>query len=184
MSLVLNMRQGSGISGLNNLCSFVKTELGEYLNIVEIGSYCGASTQIIANNFINGKINAVDPWQSYTEEGNTYYLNRQALELQEAEIIFDKIIINYKNIIKNKCSSIDYANKIEDESVDFVYIDGNHQYTSVIEDIKIWYPKVKKNGIISGHDWSWDTVRKAVLDSFNNKMPNALFEDTSWLYKK
>ena len=184
MSLVLNMRRGTGISGLHNLCSFVKNELGDYLNIVEIGTYCGASTQIIANNFISGKINSVDPWQSYTEDGNTYDLNIQALELQEAEQIFDKILINYKNIIKNKCSSIDYANQIEDESIDFIYIDGNHQYSSVVEDIKIWYPKVKKYGIIAGHDWAWDTVKKAVLDSFNNIPPKALFEDTSWLYQK
>ena len=57
-------------------------------------------------------------------------------------------------------------------------------WIDIQEDIKIWYPKVKKYGIIAGHDWAWDTVKKAVLDSFNNIPPKALFEDTSWLYQK
>ena len=40
-------------------------------------------------------------------------------------------------------------------SLDFVYIDGNHQYSSVIEDLNIWYPKVKYRGIIAGDDYKY-----------------------------
>ena len=41
----------------------------------------------------------------------------------------------------------------EDESLDFVYIDANHAYDWVVQDIELWYPKVKKGGILWGHDY-------------------------------
>lgn len=43
----------------------------------------------------------------------------------------------------------------DDESVDFVYIDGNHEFKYVAEDICEWSKKVKKGGVISGHDYTY-----------------------------
>ena len=40
-----------------------------------------------------------------------------------------------------------------DESLDFVYIDGNHEFRYIAEDIYEWTKKVKKGGIVSGHDY-------------------------------
>jgi hypothetical protein len=36
---------------------------------------------------------------------------------------------------------------------DFVYIDGLHDYSSVLQDCYNWYPLVKKGGILGGHDF-------------------------------
>jgi len=41
----------------------------------------------------------------------------------------------------------------EDESLDFIYIDGNHTYNSVKEDMELWFPKLKKGGLFAGHDY-------------------------------
>ena len=41
----------------------------------------------------------------------------------------------------------------EDNSIDAIYIDGNHSYEAVIEDIKNWSPKVKQGGLIIGDDY-------------------------------
>jgi hypothetical protein len=46
------------------------------------------------------------------------------------------------------------VNKFEDESLDWVYIDANHSYEAAKEDIALWWPKVKKGGILSGHDYA------------------------------
>lgn len=57
--------------------------------------------------------------------------------------------------------SIEAAKTIEDD-LDFVYIDANHNYEYVKQDIEAWYPKLKKGGILSGHDYPTLSVQKAV----------------------
>ena len=47
---------------------------------------------------------------------------------------------------------------------DYVYIDGDHAYKSVKRDIELWYPKVKKGGILGGHDVGMPSVGKAVTE--------------------
>jgi hypothetical protein len=51
------------------------------------------------------------------------------------------------------------ADIFPDNSLDFVYIDANHAYQYVVQDIQLWYPKVKPGGYICGHDYidiQWD----------------------------
>ena len=50
-------------------------------------------------------------------------------------------------------TSEEASKHFENESLDFVFIDGLHDYESVKNDISYWYPKVKVGGIISGHDY-------------------------------
>ena len=45
------------------------------------------------------------------------------------------------------------ADIFADESLDFVYIDANHAYDFVKQDMTLWYPKVKKGGYLGGHDY-------------------------------
>ena len=50
--------------------------------------------------------------------------------------------------------SVEAAAQIPDRSLDFVYIDGNHQFEYVVADLAAWTPKVKSGGVIAGHDYS------------------------------
>jgi hypothetical protein len=50
-------------------------------------------------------------------------------------------------------TSMDVVGTVKDESLDFVFIDGDHRFDFVMEDIIGWTRKVKKNGIVSGHDY-------------------------------
>lgn len=43
--------------------------------------------------------------------------------------------------------------RFKDGSLDFVFIDGNHQYEWVVQDISLWSKKVRKGGIVYGHDY-------------------------------
>jgi hypothetical protein len=52
-----------------------------------------------------------------------------------------------------RMTSREAAAKIEDGSLDFVYIDAAHDLFHVIEDIHLWTPKVRIGGIIAGHDY-------------------------------
>ena len=67
------------------------------------------------------------------------------------------------------CMSWDGAAFYEDKSLDFVFIDAGHDYTSVKKDIDAWLPKVKDGGIISGHDFmnEYPGIIQAVMETFD-----------------
>lgn len=82
----------------------------------------------------------------------------------------DRNYENHYEIAKNALKGYDYTiiNKLsqealpdfEDESLDFVYIDGNHAFPYVAMDIFGWEAKVKRGGIISGHDYAFVKGRR------------------------
>ena len=63
-------------------------------------------------------------------------------------------------IIWHVKDSVTASLTFKDESVDFVYIDGSHWYKYIRTDIKVWFPKVKKGGVLCGHDYDEHVVPK------------------------
>ncbi len=59
------------------------------------------------------------------------------------------------------------ADKIEDASLDFIFIDASHDTGSVLEDIANWRPKVRKGGGLIGHDSNWPSVQRALAAAFH-----------------
>lgn len=57
------------------------------------------------------------------------------------------------NIEVLRMYSKDAAALFPDEHFDWVYIDSNHTYAAVKEDLEMWLPKVKNGGYICGHDY-------------------------------
>jgi len=60
------------------------------------------------------------------------------------------------------------ADLFQDNSLDFVYIDANHAYDYVVEDMEKWYPKVKNGGYLIGHDYldiDWNNNEFKLLDN-------------------
>jgi hypothetical protein len=64
--------------------------------------------------------------------------------------------------------SFDHAKDFEDGSIDFLFIDGCHVYEFVKKDIENFLPKMKKGGIMAGHDFNeaHPGVMQAVLEAF------------------
>ena len=67
------------------------------------------------------------------------------------KLVFNKFKGN-KKIEVIKYASKDAIDRIKDDSLDFVYIDANHDFEFVSQDIKMWINKVRKGGVIGGHD--------------------------------
>lgn len=100
----------------------------------------------------------------------------------------------YFNDILNFCKTVngrgrllrmktDEASKlIEDESLDFVFIDADHSYEGCNNDIKNWMPKVKKGGYVIGHDIFWEGVNKALKENFGDDYYEE--EDNVWWHLK
>ena len=89
-------------------------------------------------------------------------------------------------IIPIRLRSDQAVHHFKDESLDFVFIDANHEYEEVKKDIELWYPKVKKGGIFAGHDYSdtWQGVVKAVNEwSLKNNIEIATGE-LCWISRK
>ncbi|KKM96434.1 hypothetical protein LCGC14_1178130 [marine sediment metagenome] len=119
---------------------------GKLVKGAEIGVERGRNSKSILKELNIEKLYLIDPWINYEEIDNNW----------------TNIDENYKYVLrefeKNKKVEIikyysDYAvNLFKMDSLDFVYIDANHSYEYVYQDISIWFPKVKKGGVIAGHD--------------------------------
>jgi hypothetical protein len=170
-----NLRIGKHKVGLEELIFTI----GQPMNMVEIGSYQGASSEIFAKNLPVSKITCVDPWvNGYDDNDGSSWKN----PMDEVESQFDKRMSNFKNVTKMKMTSQEAVKEFEDNSLDFVYIDGLHTYDGVKNDITWWKSKIKEGGFLAGHDWGhrrYPGVKKAVLELLGE--PNKLFKDTSWL---
>jgi hypothetical protein len=77
----------------------------------------------------------------------------------------------YQNIIKSGLGefievvpfeSLEAVKLFNDGYLDFCYIDSSHTYEETKKEIKAWYPKVKDESILAGHDYNASDVRKAV----------------------
>lgn len=58
--------------------------------------------------------------------------------------------------------SVDMAKYVTDGALDFVFLDGDHTEAGLERDMRAWVPKVRTGGLITGHDWSWPTVRRVL----------------------
>jgi predicted O-methyltransferase YrrM len=72
-------------------------------------------------------------------------------------------------------------NEIQDSSLDFVFVDGSHLYQDVLLDLEALWPKVRNGGILSGDDFLWKDVERAVND-FSKKynMPFTLEKQNNY----
>jgi len=112
---------------------------------VEVGVYKAEFTEYFCREGL--KIYGVDPWSDYPLEKRQ---ERQDFLYEHAK----RVVKDYPNCTFIRKTSIEAAKDFEDESLDFVYIDGNHCFMSIAEDLYTWTPKIKKGGIISGHDYA------------------------------
>ncbi len=132
--------------GRNNLADLF-AEL-KFKTGAEIGTERGLFAEVICRANPNPRLYCIDAWKAY--KGYREHVTQELLD----EIYEDakKRLTHFKcKLIK--AFSADAVKKFADESLDFVYIDGNHTYPFVIEDITIWSKKVRPDGIVAGHDF-------------------------------
>ena len=152
---------------------------------VELGCYKGKSTSFIGVEIHKRKrdINffAIDSFQGATNSTDANEI--KAYEgISEIEESYTYNVSLIGNKIKTIVSLTDEAAQyFEDSSVDVVFVDGGHSYEVVKADILAWLPKVKKGGIISGHDFNaWEGVNKAVTEIFGT--PHKVENDCWFIY--
>lgn len=175
--MLLQMRQREN----EGLVVFIQKVLSNKRDLVgiQIGSYRGQSAELFVKSGAFKTFYCIDPWEEGYDSSDV--ADSKYIHLAEQE--FDLKFKNNDIVKKLKMKSLDAVKMFKDNSIDFVYIDGCHTYEAVKEDIKNYYPKLKYNSIIGGHDWGWQTVRKAVLNFFHQQ-PKIISPDSSWFYFK
>lgn len=116
---------------------------------VEIGVFEGAFTEVLAKSGL--QVYGVDPWLVYEDYGNPNY--QPVAEKRYSKSL--RRLAPYPNVTLLREMSMDALKRFEDESIDFVYIDGNHQFRYIADDIYEWWKKIKKGGMICGHDYAY-----------------------------
>ena len=118
---------------------------------VEVGTDHGQYAQQLCEGIPGLHLTCVDPWVAYTE-------GKEVHTQEEVDQIYREAVDRLRpyNVDTDPRTSMQAVESIEDNSLDFVFIDGNHSYEFVKEDIREWYKKVKPGGIIAGHDYKID----------------------------
>jgi len=117
---------------------------------VEIGVFKAQFTRVLLENW-PGTMYMIDPWRPLGDE----YID--ASNHQHHQTAYAEAMDNIKGF-ENRAFMLrglgeELVNMFEDESLDFVYIDGNHAYDYVKQDMEMWWPKLKKGGLFAGHDY-------------------------------
>jgi len=147
---------------------------------VEIGVFHGKHAESILKNLNIKKLYLIDPYKAF--------LDRSREEMKEIFYKATSKLNPYSDKIVWITTTSQKAVKFVPSELDFVYIDGNHDFECVQKDIELYYPKVKVGGIIGGHDFSMNFkgVVKAVIE-FTSKNSLNLYGDSPcdwWIVKE
>ena len=112
---------------------------------VEIGTHVGLSAEMWCQHAPTMHMMCIDPYVRYnarhSQDGqdSNYDEACRRLAPYNAEIIREM--------------SMDVVDSVDDKSLDFLYIDGDHEFDPVMMDLIKWAPKVRRCGVIALHDY-------------------------------
>lgn len=131
---------------------------------VEVGVDKGEYSEVLCKANPNLELFGVDPYilSAYEER-----INPKEAGIHDTQEGFDGNLDTAKNRLARfekyqfvRKPSLEALDDFEDESLDFVYIDANHDFPNFINDLHGWLKKVKTGGIMSGHDYANFSYRK------------------------
>ncbi|MEZ6055077.1 MAG: class I SAM-dependent methyltransferase [Planctomycetaceae bacterium] len=131
-------------------------------NVAEIGVARGRFSRLITWHTRPELLALVDPWihQSQLHETNSHNVGQQFQDRRHKLVsamfkVIGPLFRTKVEIVRDY--SVPAATKFADETFDWVYIDGDHSYSAVRDDLASWVPKLKRDGFILGHDFARHT---------------------------
>lgn len=157
---------------------------------VEVGACEGFFSEAILERSLLRMLYLVDPWKTFSKEVYNDSTN-------SSQAGHEKNYINCVERLKPfpgrssilRMTSVEAAPLFDDDSLEFAFIDANHERPEVVKDLNAWYPKVKKGGIYAGHDYLPDGTNnhgtfgvKSAVDEFTFKHNETLLvcQDEEW----
>lgn len=158
---------------------------------VEIGVLFGEYSRHLLANW-PGKLYMVDPWVQQPAEAYLDGCNSVNMEKAMAKTVAAVAEFGPRAKIL-RMFSLDAVKLFADGQLDFVYLDGNHAAESIRADLRAWWPKIRKGGVLGGHDfyerhddWHECGVKTAVEEFVAERSMNLVLtpECTSWWIDK
>lgn len=157
----------------------------------EIGVWKGDFSQRILDVTTPSRLFLIDPWLFQGEFPNRMFGGKVAKSQADMDAIHDGVAARFADrpeVELCRGYSADVLPALEDGSLDWIYIDGNHYYDFVLEDLRIAWHKVRPGGFVTGDDYTWRPgddspahefpVKDAVRDFLREK---GLADDRLWV---
>jgi len=142
----------------------------------EIGVWNGGFSEFILEVTTPQELVLIDPWDLLSVQSDEERTHKKHADTDFMADMFQNVTERYGhldnvNIVKGFSS--DVLSNYPDDYFDWVYVDGNHQYDFVKQDVELAFRKVRTGGIVAGDDFFWKRdgrmhVKEAVLDAMKN----------------
>ncbi len=137
----------------------------------EIGVWKGEFTRALWSETRPAGLHLIDPWAFQGEFPERMFGGTVARSQADMDAIHDGVAREFgvhDAVTIHRGLSTDALPKFADDSLDWIYIDGNHEFEFVMQDLEMSLAKVKPGGLIAGDDYYWEKtrdypVRQAVL---------------------
>lgn len=168
---------------------------GKNLLGCELGIGLGDSYVTLLKSCSNIKtLVGIDAWQPYSDTllsgdpNNPDYTNTQEDVDTHEKIARNRVESSgesHRAEIR-KIDSNDAVHDYENETFDFILVDTYMTREQAMNDLTLWYPKCKKNGLFCGHDYHTQTIRKVVHEfRFQNKIDSPMSTyDRTFVWRK
>lgn len=172
--------------------SFVE-EAKEGSLLVEVGAFLGRSIAYLGVEALNSgknlRIDCIDDWNPascrvwYTDADGKNFREYAGVE------VYKQFLRNMEplgNLVRSmRMTSLEAVDLYEDESIDYLFLNGDQSYETVRDELHAWYPKIKPGGIIAGHDWNgFPGVQRAVRGFAKFDSSKVRTSENCWIYRK
>jgi len=177
ISRKLGLVESRSRSRLFLLNMFPKGSIG-----AEIGVHKGDFSNQILRIVKPKELHLIDPWEHAKSEEyqEAWYGGKAQNGQEEMDARYEEVLVRFDanirlgQVIVHRGYSSEVCNDFPDVYFDWIYIDGNHLYEFVKQDLELYYEKVKVSGYITGdnykeYGWWKGGVRKAVDEFIENK---------------
>jgi predicted O-methyltransferase YrrM len=168
------------------LPQMLRERLGVVRNGVEVGVAFGSMSIWLVRMLPDLTLTAIDSWCEYDQDDG---LNPIMKTFGDDVCAWANHRIQHEasgRINVMRMMSVEAAQHVGDESQDFVFIDADHRYQSVRDDLAAWIPKVRTGGVICGHDYAtgFPGVMRAVDEILSRSPVHVDTPSTVWFSVK
>jgi hypothetical protein len=131
---------------------------------VEVGVLKGQFSFHLLNTWEGSRLTSVDPWREFP---SSEYIDTANLSLERHQQNYQECLgrlapFGERSRVR-RTTSCEAAREFAEGSLEFVYLDAQHHYEAVRDDIQAWYPKLKAGGVLGGHDYLDGTISSSVF---------------------